>query len=341
MPSNKDERVEMALRALANSTQAFQSALSTTVEQVKGILATQQSANGSQGAQQKAALGAFAAGRIDSERFSSLFTQTQTLDSTTVETIGRALEALTELVSRKEDLFVVSVEPGGSLRQAVCAALKEVGRAFGAARVAELSKSGGYRHAEHAKYLGSFPFSRWNKTERRIAPPLVVEVDGQDLHGGGLSEFLDGAQKFVLVVRGEMPPAPLVHQITPGTFVLQAADEASLARFAAWDGPGVAALVPESAARFAHDPEGGAELSRRLRVDYIPESNPSKPLGGLSASQQMESLKQLAALAAQTAAAVPSGDGQAPAPEAPAAAADPVDKLAAWLLSQADLSNTT
>jgi hypothetical protein len=341
MPSNKDERVEMALRALASPTKAFQSALSATVEQVKGIMASQQSPNGNQEAQQMAALGVFASGRIDTERFSALFNQTQTLDSTTVETIGRALDALTELASRKQDLFVVNVEPGGSLRQAVWGALKEVGRAFGAARVAELSKSGGYRHAEHAKYLGSFPFSRWNKTERRIAPPLVVQVDGGDLYGDGLAEFLDGAQKFVLVVRGDMPPAPLVHHITPGTFVLQTADEASLAPFAAWDGPGVAAIVPESAARFAHDPGGGPELSRRISVAYMPQDNPSEPLGGLSAGQQMESLRQLAALAAQPAASAPSGDGQAAAPAAPAAPADPVDKLAAWLLSQADLSNTT
>jgi hypothetical protein len=341
MPSNKDERVEMALRALTGPTNAFQSALSATVEQVKGILATQQSPNGAQQAQQTAALGVFASGRIDSERFSALFNQTQTLDSTTVETIGRALEALSELASRKQDLFVVSVEPGGSLRQAVCGALKEVGRAFGAARVAELSKSGGYRHAEHAKYLGSFPFSRWNKTERRIAPPLVVEVDGRDLYGDGLTEFLDGAQKFVLVVRGETPPAPLVHHITPSTFVLQTADEASLARFAAWDGPGVAAIVPESAARFTHDPSAGPELLRRISVEHMPEDGPSKALGGLSVDQQRESLRQLAALAAQPAAPAPSGDGQAAAPAAPSAPVDPVDKLAAWLLSQADLSNTT
>jgi hypothetical protein len=341
MPSNKDERVETALRALAGPIKTFQSALSATVEQVKGILATQQSSNGDQEAQQTAALGVFASGRIDTDRFSKLFDQTQALDSMTVETIERALEALSELASHKQDLFVVNVEPGGSLRQAVCGALKEVGRAFGAARVAELSKSGSYHHAEHAKYLGSFPFSRWNKTERRIAPPLVVGVDGRDLCGDGLAEFLDGAQKFVLVVRGEIPPAPLVHHITPGTFVLQTADEASLARFAAWDGPGVAAIVPASAARFTHDPGGGPELSRRISVEHMPEDGPSKALGGLSADQQRESLRQLAALAAQAAAPAPSGDGQAAAPAAPATPADPVDRLAAWLLSQADLSNTT
>jgi hypothetical protein len=34
----------------------------------------------------------------------------------------------------------------------------------------------------------------------------VVEVDGGDLQAGGLAEFLDGAQKIVLVVRGPAPP---------------------------------------------------------------------------------------------------------------------------------------
>ncbi len=119
-------------------------------------------------------------------------------------------------------------------------------------------RGGRYRPAEHDSLLDAAEFRAWNKAERRFAPPLVVEVDGADLHAGALLDFADGREKIVLVVRGAMPPAPLVRCITPGTFVLQTVDGTRPRPLAAFDGPAIAALVPEGAAVFLHDPGAGA-----------------------------------------------------------------------------------
>jgi len=130
-----------------------------------------------------------------------------------------------------------------------------------------------------------------------MAPPLVVELDGSDLRAAALSEFLDGSQKIVLLVRGEAPPAALVRLVTPRTFVLQTSDVAELSRVAGFAGPGVAALVPESAARFVHDPARGAHLHQRITVLSLPKNRSCDRLGDLSGFQQTEELGQLEALA--------------------------------------------
>jgi hypothetical protein len=238
-------------------------------------------------------------------------------------------------VSRGDDLFVVEVSQGEHLRDRVAGALEDLGRAFGAARVFEMSKFGRFPDNEHARSLGSFPFHRWSKGERRMAPPLVVSVDGADLRATGLAEFMDGLEKLILVIRNESTPVPLVRLITPGTFVQQTVDPVDLDKLASWNGPGVAALVPESAARFVHDPGAGADAGARLTVSSIPEDRRRKPVGGVSVSQQSEELLQLKSLAGQI------GITQTAEPVVAGAAAssDPVDKLAAWLLSQADLKN--
>ncbi|MDH3456456.1 MAG: hypothetical protein OER90_06400 [Gemmatimonadota bacterium] len=334
MPS--DERVELALRVLAGQREAFQSALGTTVEQVQTFLSDHQgSANGKLN-RVVAELGPFAAGRIDAERMAHLFGDSLSLDTLTVETIQQARATMTELAQRNHDLFLIDVAPGGDLRTAIGKALEEIGRAFGAVRIFELTRSGSYHGNEHARSLGSFPFVKWSKGERRLAPPLVAVVDGADLRPG-LSEYMDGSQKIVLIVRGACTPVPLVRLITPGTFVLQTHDGAGLDRFAAFDGPGIAALVPGTAARFMHDPSGGPDLWDRLTISNLPEKEPRGTIGGMSGAQQAEELRQLKALAARPTAGAAAAAGAAVAPSP--APSDPVGKLATWLLNQADLSD--
>jgi hypothetical protein len=245
---------------------------------------------------------------------------------------------MTELAKRNHDLFFAHVPPGGDLRATVAKALEEIGRAFGAVRIFELTRSGSYGGNEHARSLGSFPFQKWSKGERRLAPPLVVAVDGADLRAEMLADFLDGVQKIVLVVRGPCAPAPLVRLITPGTFVIQTGDATGLDRLAAYAGPGIGALVPDGAARFTHDPARGAEIWNRLTIESAPAKEPRLSVGGRSGSQQAEELRQLMALAAAPSGA-PSAGAATPVAAAPATPADPVDKLAAWLLSQANLSD--
>jgi hypothetical protein len=115
---------------------------------------------------------------------------------------------------------------------------------------------------------------------------------------------------------------------------MQTTDAGELARLAGWDGTGIAALMPDGAARFVHDPAGGSDLWKRLTVAHLPAA-PRAPVGGHSVAQQADALAQLQALGARP----PAPEAPpAPAAGAPAdAAGSPADKLAAWLLDQADL----
>ena len=330
-----EDRVQSVMKPLAASMSTFRSALATTLEQIRGILATGRQSKNGQVERFAAELGDFAANRIDAARFAALFRPDNSLNTVNVQRIDRAYQTMSELMSHGDDLFLVNVAEGGNLRDSVAKTLEHLGTAFGSARVVELSRTGRYRLSEHAKYFSSFPFAQWNATERRIAPPLVVMVDGKDLNVAGLAEFLDGALKIVLVVRGSSSPAPLVRLITPNTFVAQAAEHSALERLARWQGPGIAALMPETAARFVHDP--GAEGSEPFTVDFLPEPKLLKPLGGISASQQTEELEQLKALC-ESARVAMAGAGTT-AKESASGTADPADKLAAWLLQQADLTD--
>jgi hypothetical protein len=337
MPS--DARVAQVVEALAERTGTFRSVLAKTIEQIRALLTVQHTGTNGHVARLGAELGSFADSRIDPNRFSSLFTPADTLNAVNVQRIERAYQTLSALMEQGDELFVVNVQDGRSLRDGVATALAQLGTAFGAARAVELTRAGRYRLADHAILFSMFPFEQWSAAERALAPPMVVHVQGADLHTAGLAEFLDGSQKVILVVRGDAPPAPLARLITPGTFVLQTADGGGLDRFAAWDGPGVAALLPESAARFLHDP-AGATIAERLTVEHVPDGQPRKALGGISAGQQAEDLRQLAALS-QVATGAPATTAPAASAQASGAepAADPAGKLAAWLLDQADLTN--
>jgi len=332
MPS--DERVDRVLEALAEPIGAFRSVLAKTIEQIRALLTAQHTGTNGQVARLGAELGSFADSRIDPNRFSNLFAPAETLKPVNVQRIERAYQTMSALLEQGDQLFLVNVPDGGSLRDDVAKALEHLGTAFGAARAVELTRAGRYRLSDHGLLFSAFPFVKWSVTERRLAPPLVVLVRGADLYPAGLAEFLDGSQKVILVVRGEAPPAPLVRLVTPGTFVLQTADETGLDRFAAWEGPGIGALLPESAARFLHDP-AGPTLADRLTVGHLPDAEPRKSLSGISAGQQAEDLRQLTALS-QVVTGAPATTAPA---SAAAAAADPAGKLAAWLLDQADLTN--
>ncbi|MHC4407900.1 MAG: hypothetical protein ACYS0E_14160 [Planctomycetota bacterium] len=316
------------LDSLARPVEVFESALAATAEQVRAAVDGQNASEN--GSARDAEFGAFASGRMDTDRFASLLVQSDELDDSTIARIRHAHATLTELIEQGKALFRADVAPGGSLRDTVAHALAEIGRAYGAARTVDLARSGQFRSSEHDSLLRSFGYEHWSRNERDSAPPLVVHVNGADLRAGGLLEFLDGACKLVLVVRGAAPAAPLVPLVRPSTLVLQTSDEADLARFATWEGTAAMALMPEGAARFLHDPNGGAQPWGRLTVDFVPPP-PRTAIGGYSVAQQQGDLDQLEALAAKP-----------PAPAAPPvavaeAAAEPADKLAAWLLDQADL----
>lgn len=323
-----DERIALALRALAHPIAAYRAAIVTVTERARGYLAT-----GGGAERTRLELGRFADDRVDAERFAKLFHRGGDLDAVAERGLRRALEVLREIAEEGDDIFVANVPAGGKMPRIVANKLARLGRAFGAARVVELARSGAYRPSEHDGWLEEFEFDDWNRTERRLAPPVVVTVDGADLRVGALAEFTDGAEKIVVVVRGACAPAPLERLITPGTFVMQTADAAQLERAAAVDGPAVAALVPKEAAAFVHDPAAGDAPWQRLTVTSTPEKAPSHALGALSAWEQGEELKQLLAMAKRPPEAALAGNG--------AAAADPVEQLASWLLDRANLGSAS
>jgi hypothetical protein len=138
--------------------------------------------------------------------------------------------------------------------------------------------------------------------------------------------FLDRDMKVVFNVEGDAPAAALARVISPGTFVQQETGDAALEAFAAFDGMAVAALLPDNAVSFVHDPAAGETTYERFVSLTFPREVRKRSIGGISAAQQAEDYALL-----ETLSVVPAPSGEA--------AADPAGKLSAWLLSQADLAS--
>ncbi len=324
-----------ALAALEPRVDAFHSAVATAEEEIRSFVTNRRGASVSRAEQTLAELGPFAAGRIDPDAFAALVLDGEELPPESEGVLERAEQILSDF-SVGRDFHHVVVESGGDLRDTVKDALERVGQVFGAARAVELARSGMFDADRHAGYLSALTFRKWNRAERQLAPPLVVEVGAEDLLPAGLGEFLDGLVKIVLVTQGPTTPAPLARLITPGTYIVQAADPAELAGFARSPHPGVALLFDEERAdqaRFVHDPDAGEASWQRLTVRHMPEQ---PDVGrGRRAPTWLEELTHLQALAKAPALATVGGSG-GEAPEA-GATATPADQLAAFLLSQVDL----
>lgn len=332
MPS--DSRVAAALAALARPIADFRTAIAGALQQAESWLATEGVGPAGQAERLRTELGPFAAGRIDPTRFSAVFGARREMPPDTRQRLERAVAVLRDVLNRGDDVFTVVVPPRGSMGRAVADALALAGRGFGAVLAVDLLRGGRFVPAEHDGLFHQLDFQAWTRSERRYAPPLVVRVAGADLQVGALADFLDGREKIVLVMDGPCAPAPLVRLVTPGTLVLQTADGTGLDLVATADGPAVAAMVPEGAATFLHDPRMGRESWQRLSVWTVPEA-PRKAIGGSSAWQMQEDLRQLEALAA-----APIG---APLPAEAATGVegdDAVDRLASWLLRQSGLPGT-
>ncbi len=328
MPSEKPNEPNV-FETLSRPLGAFRSALAATIERLRDMATDAQGDATDPRGGGAADLGAFALGRIRGDLFEAVARRERAVvEPGAMAIVEQAFRVLTDLLERGDAAFRVEVPSGASLHHVVEARLGEVGRAFAAARAAELARAGRPDAAGATDLARPFPFLRWNRGERRIAPPLVVDVDGGDLLADCLAGYLDGEMKLVLLVRGACPVAPLARLVTPGTYVAQVTSLAGLAGLGAWKGPGVAAVVPEGAARFVHDPavEGGA--SNALGAVHLPETAPARPVGAWSVFQQAETMRHLSRLLeAQTAATPASGASGPPA--------DPAGRLAAWLLQQA------
>ncbi len=331
MPS--DPRVTKALAALAQPIAEFRAAVQGALAQADDFLAAQNADAATQAARAAAELGAFAATHVDAAKFAAMFPAVAKADKPSTAVLKKAATILRNVAAQGDAACLASVTEGHKLGATIDAALAAVGQAFGAIIITELVRGGRYKAAEHDRLLDPTEFRAWNNAERRFAPPLVVEVDGVDLHAGALLDFADGREKIVLVVRGAAPPAALVRCVTPGTFVLQTVDGTGLDRLAGYEGPAIAAFLPEGAATFMHDPTAGKEPWQRLTVPFLP-AGPFKAVGGFSAWQMEQDVKMLADLA-RTPFAVPATPGAKGAPAL--GAGEAVDRIAAWLLDTSGL----
>ncbi|MGW8266201.1 MAG: hypothetical protein ACWGSQ_07520 [Longimicrobiales bacterium] len=328
MPS--DDRITQALEALAGAREGFTSSVAMSAEEVRGMLDREKGTNENPQVKLAHELGPFAAGRIDLERLAPFVSANSKLTPEKRDQIQKAYEVLVSLRKAGDSLFRAKVEVDGYLRGTLLAALGRAGTAFGAARAVEWALHGIAEPEGVEDALKSFPPNLWNRREKGCAPPLVLEVEGQDLKASSLGDLLEGSQKIILVVNGPAAPAPLVRLITPGVTVIQTDDPGDLAALSATPGPGIAALLPEGAAKFVHAP-GGKSLHDRLRVAFLPEKEPRKALGPISLFQQVEELHQLQALATSVQAPdVPEGE-----PATAGREMDEAGQLAAWLIHQA------
>lgn len=329
MPS--DPRALLAAELLGPATRQYRSAVASTLEQIAGHAAAGQSHTEARAERLQAQLGPFAGGRIDAARLARLLGDRYAPDTRGLQRLERAAAVLSDLTGRDRDLFHATAPPGGDVAACVSAALAAIGRAFAAGRVASAAQSGASSGLDEDAALEGFRFGLWNAAERRLAPPLLVTVNGADLVAGALAPLLDGMQKILLIVDGPCAPAPLVRLITPDVLVIQAHDISELEALAAWPGTAVGAILPSSAVRFVHDPSAGAASWQRLTVQ-LPRELRLARLGGFTAAQQRDELRQLEILAARPPSATPVVSSTH------TSAGDRADRLAAWLLQQANLT---
>lgn len=327
MPS--DTPLGLALAALARPIAEFHALVGDAIVQGETVLAAQHADAGQRAAAASLSLGHFADARVDAGRFAALFPAIPPLAPDAVAALEHALLVLRAVQSRSDEFFVSDVPPGGRFGGALESAFERVGAALGAVLMEEQIRAGRYESGQE-RLLRTQYFRTWSSAERRAAPPLVLLVDGADLQPGALLDYTDGREKIVLVIRGASPPAPLARCISPNTFVLQTADGSGLDRFAAHDGPSVAALVPAGAAVFMHDPAGGREPWQRLTVQHLPDP-PRRAIGGQSVWQMTQDLRVLASLAT-TPFTVPAPSGQEA--ERALGADDAAERIAAWLVAQ-------
>jgi hypothetical protein len=322
-----DERVVAALSALRPRIEAFRLAVSGALERAKNTLASESGPD-----QVRVALGDFAAGLIDPDRFAMISSGFGPLDAVGHAIVERATKVLEDLLHAGDDDFVVDVHAGNSAAAAVRARMTALGPAFGAATLVDLVRRRTYDSAQHGLTLETYPFEQWTAAERRLAPPLVIRLDGRDLDAFELAPLIDGWVRLVLLVAEPCTAAPLARLISPGAFVAQAGDMKVLERVADFDGPAVIAVMSGSEARFVHDPRAGSAMWQRIELTHMPAAQPRKSLGARSAWQQRDDLSHLKALTQQP--VLPANPAELLVASGVAGGFDPAERLTAWLLDQ-------
>jgi hypothetical protein len=330
MPSNSPCNCPDAVKTAASASLSdFRSSLATAVGLLRTSLAHVTGDTSKQQEFAEKSLGSFASGRIDAVRFEHFATNKTSVVASAGPVIERALDVMVELMDAGDSLNQVTLQEGQNLRCLLSRTLKNIGRAFGAAHAVELAKAGLYNEAEHAGLFEAYLYKNWNSAQRNLVPTIVIELANSGAQTTNLGEYIDGHFKVILVYGEDCPPAPLARLISPGVLVLQTSDCLGLDDFVSFQGPGIAAVVPQAAARFAHDPRRGSTLAARMVGIELPGAPQFHPRAGLSIGQQQQDFAQLQALASAETTAVEHSQT--------AISANPVDKLAAFLLGKAHL----
>ena len=321
-----DERVAAALSALRPQIALFRFAISGTLDRARKTLDAEAGPS-----RTGVALGDFACGRIDPQRFAMVFAGSAPLDMYARAVVKRAAEVLESLLRAGDEQFVVDVQPGESAAEAIRERLATLGSAFGASALLELVRRHTYNPPRHGLPFEGYQFEKWTTGERKLAPPLVIRIDGRDLDAFELAPLIDGGVRFILLVAEPCAPAPLARLISPDVFVAQAEDIKVLDKVAEFNGSAVVALMKGAEARFVHDPRAGSAMWQRIDVTRMPAVLPRKTLGVRSASQQRDDLAHLRALIE------PPVLLENPAALVAATGGDNTDateRLTAWLLDQ-------
>jgi len=335
MPSD-NSLMSAALESMQGPAEAFHSSLARAVEDLRAFLARHRTSRNDPEDVVASELGAFGAGHVDARRFSALLSPPETLDTDDLHHVERALEILMSAEAKGTDLLRARVPSGGDLRDTAIRTLAEAGRVFGVIRQIAPLLDGQGAALDAGSLPHGYPFILWSRGERAVAPPLFIELNGSDLNAAGLAEFLDGSQRIILVVHGTAPPAPLARLVSPHVLVMQTDDVSDLTRVASFEGPAIAVVGSDGLVPFVHEPGAGIGYADRLTISEFPESTPSQAVGSQSSFRQSEDLAHLKELANSRSSA-----SQVPASGVAAGAgqgdADPIDRLAGWLLQQADL----
>ena len=311
-----------ALEAVRPNIDQFHSALTVTTNQVRGLLA----GSGNTGADKAEALGQFAKGKVNMERFNAFTPRGPRIEADAEAPVRDAEKVLKSLLEQGNNLFVIDTVPGRGLGHQLSVRLASIGRAFAAARIVDLAKNGAYKEDKHAATLERFPYAQWNSSERALAPALVVNVLGDDFKPSAIVPLLDTNMKIIFNVSGDAPAAALSRVISPRVFVQQLTDEVDLEAFSAFKGIAVAAFLPSTAVSFVHDPSAGSTTYERFVSIAFPKEVRKRLIGGISPAQQAEDYSLLESLSV-------------PPEIAGEASSDPAGKLSAWLLSQTNLSD--
>jgi len=131
-----DDRKQISLDAIRSRTELFRSAVAAASDQVRGLLA----GTGNVAEDQLVALGQFAQGRVNFDRFATFTPKAARIGAAAETPIRAAQEVLKSLLAQGDDLFVLRLEAGQDLSSETGRRLALIGCAFTAARVIDLAE---------------------------------------------------------------------------------------------------------------------------------------------------------------------------------------------------------